>query len=71
MVCLNHLVKVVILFASQEAKTTDSFTTVTNLTCGIYCGFVIVNTLAIAQRDKGFVPVCGGRCFAVRAEPAI
>src|SRR5882757_5263440 len=46
---LNHLVKAVILFASQKAETADSLTTVTNLTCGIYGGFVVVNTLAIAE----------------------
>ena len=67
----DDLVEPVIFFASQEAQATDSLATVADLPCGIDCGLVIVDSLAVAKRDKGLIAVCRGGCFAVRAEPAV
>jgi hypothetical protein len=41
------------------------------LPCGIYGGLVVMDAIAIAERDKSFVSIRGSGCFAVRAEPAI
>lgn len=60
---MNHLVKLVILLASLDAETADSLAAVANLTWRTYGGFIVVNTLAVAERDEGFVPVSGGGCF--------
>ena len=66
----DDFVEPVIFFACQETQATNALAAMADLPCGVDGGLVVVDTFAIAKRNEGLVSVSGGRCLAVRAQPA-
>ena len=66
----NSFVELVVLLAAQEAEPPRSLAPVPNLPGRVDAGLAIVEALAVAEGNKGFVAVAGGRCLAMGAKPA-